>query len=182
MAATLSRQLVKGQKVRGQSAILTVRYNWNIARLLSSAPSLSWADCGSIQRFQWSMEDRDPVVAVQACIAALRRGGVGEGGPPSAAELERCLRRVGEALSEKEREIEWLREALEQSRETYEERSRALGQLVGVAEQEGGVVNETSVSDTCGLESGPGNVVTTESAYEIAVSEGRERESTTDGS
>ena len=70
------------------------------------------------------MEDRDPAVALQACMAAIRRGGLG--GESSVDELERCLRRVGDALREKEREIEWLREALEQSRENYEEeRSRA---------------------------------------------------------
>ena len=74
------------------------------------------------------MEDRDPVVALQACISAIRRaGGVGEEGA-SPVELERCLRRVGEALSEREREVEWLREALEQSKESYPYQTSCVAQ------------------------------------------------------
>ena len=107
------------------------------------------------------MEDRDPVIALQACITAIRRSGwVGEEGS-SSTELVQCLRRVGESLSEKDREIEWLREALEQSRETYNEHMSCLttqqaylqplsgndmeggdsSQLMGSVRDEGGVVN-----------------------------------------
>ena len=146
------------------------------------------------------MEDRDPLVALQACIAAIRRGGVGEEGSTSPVELERCLRRVWEALSEKDREIEWLREALEQSRESYEERSRALGQLAGSTE--GAVYGETLVGvvgcvatvtaseqDTRGLKLEQENDRTTESAYErvgVPVSgsgeDGERQPTTVDGS
>ena len=66
------------------------------------------------------MEDRDPVVALQACIAAIRRNEVHDGS--SVDRLHQCLRRVGDALREKDREIEWLREALEQR--DSEQRSR----------------------------------------------------------
>ena len=137
------------------------------------------------------MEDRDPAVALQACIAALRRGGVGEGGPPSSAEVERCLRRVGEALNEKEREIEWLREALEQSRESYEERSRAFEQLMGVANAQGGCEipgnGISGVSNISGTELEQQHHGTTESACRnvgVCVSEEQEREQqwTSDGS
>ena len=120
------------------------------------------------------MEDRDPLVALQACIAAVRRGGMGEEG----AEIEQFLRSVGESISEKDREIEWLREALEQSRE---ERSRDFGRLVGSVQQGGevsgfggrvgtpvGVVGSvaTCPQDNCGLERGGGNDGTTESVSE----------------
>ena len=153
------------------------------------------------------MEDGDPLVALQACIAAVRRGGVGEGGSTSSVELERSLRRVGEALGDKDREIEWLREALEQSRESYEESSRALEQLavdhsgVGVvsggapnSDTVGGVVGVVGVAtvsgveeDTRGLELERGNDRMRESAYEsdgVLVSEEAERQlqSTVDGS
>ena len=123
------------------------------------------------------MEDLDPLVALQACIAAVRRGGMGEEG----AEIQRFLRRVGEAMSEKDREIEWLREALEQSRE---ERSRDFGQLAGsmVDVQQGGEVSgfggcvgtpvgvvggvATGPQDNSGLEWKGGNDGTTESVSE----------------
>ena len=102
------------------------------------------------------MEDRDPLVALQACIAAIRRAGMGDEGP----ELEGCLRRVGEALSGKDREIEWLREALEQSRESYVEISRNFGQPLGSMDvQLGGEVSgygETVVGVVGGVASGPG--------------------------
>lgn len=141
------------------------------------------------------MEDRDPLVALQACIAAVRRGGVGEEGSTSPAELERCLRRVWEALSERDREIEWLREVLEQSRESYEERSRALGQLPGLEGETlvdvvGGVATVTaSEQDTRGLRLEQENGRTTESAYECvgvpvtgSVEDGERRPTTVDGS
>ena len=67
------------------------------------------------------MEDRDPSIVLQACIAFVRRGELGEA--VSGEDLERSLLRVGDALRDRDREIEWLREALEQSRE--DERSRA---------------------------------------------------------
>ena len=76
------------------------------------------------------MEDRDPVVALQACIAAIRRNEVHDGS--SVDRLHQCLRRVGEALREKDREIEWLREALEQR--DSEQRSHE-GQLQWEAHQ-----------------------------------------------
>lgn len=107
------------------------------------------------------MEDRDPIVALQACIAAVRRsGGVGEEDETTA--IVRSLCRVGEALSERERELEWLREALEQSRESYEERSRALEQmaaqmaevqqLAAAAGKVVGVASESGGAATRGLE------------------------------
>ena len=113
------------------------------------------------------MEDLDPLVALQACIAAVRRGGMGEEG----AEIQRFLRRVGEAMSENDREIEWLREALEQSRE---EKSRDFGQLAASmvdVQGFGGCV--TPVGVVGGVATGPqdlewkgGNDGTTESVSE----------------
>ena len=99
------------------------------------------------------MEDRDPVVALQACIASIRRNEVQDGS--TVERLHQCLRRVGAALREKDREIEWLREALDQrdseqrSREDHQQQwegHQPFEQASGSDVQCGEVTSESSMT------------------------------------
>ena len=75
------------------------------------------------------MEERDPIAALRACIAAVQREKVqlrdtGHEGSTNIDKLEQCLRQVENILRDKDRVIETLRESLEQVRERiYEEKS-----------------------------------------------------------
>ena len=75
------------------------------------------------------MDERDPIAALRACMAAVQREKVqlrdtGHEGSTNIDTLEQCLRQVENILRDKDRVIGTLRESLEQVREgKYEEKS-----------------------------------------------------------